>query len=400
MDRFVRVTPAKKPQVFSAPVRFYANEPAVAKIRACIADGGGAVVCVHGPSGSGKTFAVNHLARTAENVARVTAGDASTATLPVATELLDRLALSTSTLTVVDMVDVDSVIFKAITDRANAGMRFGSGCFVFVVTGCAVKSIEHCTHVEFSAAAVNTLVDLGRLHRRGVSLPLNTLVDLGKRARGNIRDFMISLEFSDVRDEFRGSKSLIHDMVCANVKYPKHPGGYIGQSVEDHGYSWGIIHENFLDAATLSVSCMADITDWMSTADTIDSLMYTTQQDLYDIFSLYAVVMPAIRINHALVETAMRPGSAWTKFSNYRMRSMRLRHLKHSSPAASRIDVDSVDLIIKYCTALKLDAVPILQSYRLQPHDLDLMNHFVSSNKLKPRLLSILKKKLNEKHPV
>jgi hypothetical protein len=154
----------------------------------------------------------------------------------------------------------------------------------------------------------------------------------------------------------------------------------------EHGYSWGIIHENYLDAPGVSIEKIADM---MSIADLKDEEMYNGYSS-GNIFSLFGIVMPAIDIAHSLDKSTMRPGSAWTKFNNYKMRFRRYNDLK----IRSGIDVDKLMVLSLHCKSNPNDAVAMLRHYGIESADVDMMNHISLINKIKPRVLQNIKNKL------
>ena len=109
------------------------------------------------------------------------------------------------------------------------------------------------------------------------------------------------------------------------------------------------------------------------------------------LFSMYGVVMPAIRIDHALTKNAMRPGSAWTKFSNYKMRLYKLRAMANRK-LPIKVNIDYVHTFQNY--NLHRPSVDLLRIYGLESADLDVMNHLCLKTKLKPKQLTNLKKEL------
>jgi hypothetical protein len=127
----------------------------------------------------------------------------------------------------------------------------------------------------------------------------------------------------------------------------------------------------------------------MSYADVKDDDIYSGYAHKA-IFSLFAVVLPSIEINHSLERSTMRPGSAWTKFNNYKMRYKRYNNLM----LKSKVDVDSLMVISQYCKSNPIGATPMLKYYGIEPADVDMMNHLSLINKMKPRVLQTIKAKL------
>jgi len=209
---------------------------------------------------------------------------------------------------------------------------------------------------------------------------------LVKKARGNIRNFLTDLDFTDSRDEFPNPRDLIVDLCCRGRSTDPH--SYIGHVIPEHGFSCGIIHENYLDAHRKNIF---EVAEWMSLADIQDETMYHGTALDTSLFSLFGVVAPAIVIDHTLDELR-RPGSAWTKYNNFKMREKRYSTMSKRH----MVDHDSIAVLNAYCVRDHPDVIEKLRSYDLQSADLDVMNHLalINKNKIKPRKLLELKKRL------
>jgi hypothetical protein len=249
-----------------------------------------------------------------------------------------------------------------------------------VVSDAMVENFE-CMHVE--PLSCDDLIKIGLLKHPGTDVEKLRLHAM--HAKGDVRTFLFRLnDFTDIRDMFKTPKDFVYDMTCKGGCLE--PRDYICKTVAEHGYSWGIIHENYVDAPGVDIASVADM---MSYADVKDDDIYNGYSHK-TIFSLFAVVLPAIEINHTLDRSTMRPGSAWTKFNNYKMRHKRYQKLE----LKSNINIDSLMVISQYCKSSPGEVIPMLKHYGIESADIDMMNHLLLINKIKPRVLQNIKSKL------
>ena len=61
-----------------------------------------------------------------------------------------------------------------------------------------------------------------------------------------------------------------------------------------------------------------------------------------------------------------------------------------------KVDIDSLTVLHQYCLKGHPEAISKLKSYGFESSDLDVMNHLMLSNKMKPRALLALKKKMKD----
>ena len=315
--------------------------------------------CLYGSTGVGKTFLLRH-ALVGINYVELTQD-------MLKSDFVSRV--KTMRIHVVADGDV------TITEPLSLGSTI-------IVSETMVENFE-CMHVE--PLDVDTLVTLGA--RKFPTYCTEKLRDHALESKGDVRTFLFRLsDFTHIRDMFKTPKDFVYDMVCTGGSLE--PRDYICKTVTEHGYSWGIIHENYVDAPGVDLARVADM---MSYADVKDDDIYNGYSHK-TIFSLFGVIFPAIDINHTLDRTVMRPGSAWTKFNNYKMRFRRYQALM----LRTGIDVDALMTISQYCKTLSSgDAVTnVLQTYGFESADVDMMNHICLINKIKPRVLQGIKTKL------
>jgi len=238
-----------------------------------------------------------------------------------------------------------------------------------------------CIRIE--PLSIQELVKLGCM--RFPTLGEDIVKQYAHECKGDVRTFLFLLQdFRCTKDTFKTPKDFVYDLVCMGGSLD--PISYVGKHVMEHGYSWGIVHENYIDAPNVD---LAKIADMMSIADLKDEEMYNGYSS-GNIFSLFGIVMPAIEINHSLDKSLMRPGSAWTKFNNYKMRYRRYNDLK----IRSGIDVDKLMVLSQYCKSTPTEVIPKLKHYGIESADVDMMNHLSVIHKIKPRVLQSIKSKL------
>lgn len=373
MDNFITTIKRTKKNIQN---NFVCNHEAVNTLQTAINNK--KTVNLYGQSGTGKTFLINLLLK--HKYIEITSDllRSKNSTL----DLLEKLHYSSSNV-VIDDLDCDLLGTKEIIELIIKGTRITNGCFIIVSR--FYKHINNCEEIELKKMSINQLVNLGRTSFPKKHLPM--IIDVAIKSRGNIRNFLTSLEFSNTKDIFKTPKQMVYDLTCSDVKYPETPDIYVCKRIHEHGYSWGIVHENYLDALNIE-NYYTEIADYMSIADTIDNKIYEGNWEYSEYFSLYGIVIPAIKINHKLHTENMRPGSSWTKYSNYKMRMSKFKAL---SKMKNRITIEHVYAIQSY---LLKDDISMALSYQLEPQDLDVINHLCIKNKLKPKNLLKLKARL------
>jgi hypothetical protein len=204
--------------------------------------------------------------------------------------------------------------------------------------------------------------------------------DIESGGATNIRTFLTDLDFSGDRDAFPTPKEFVTDLLCSN-KIDK--WSHAGHVVMEHGYSFGIVHENYLDAKGDPLR----LCEWMSLADTQDDYAKSAA-----FFSFLGIIAPSILLKGSLKPGDIRPGSSWTKFNNYKMRSKKFASMSRKIP----VDIDSLSVLNQYCVKGDSAAIDCLRAYGLTSSDLDVMNHLMMSKKMKPKVLAGFKKQLKD----
>ena len=315
--------------------------------------------CVYGAIGVGKTFLLEHVL---SNV--------------------NYIELSSETLKSDFLERIKNTCVHVLADDLEITEPLSLGSTILVSN----KPIENFNCMKIEPLALDYIIEIGI--RRFPKLGIPHITKCAVESKGNIRHFLFSLEnFNGKRDLFKSPKDLVYDLTCTDGDVD--PRDYIGKSVSEHGYSWGIIHENYPDLPSIDIAQMAE---YMSYADIKDVDIYNGYSHT-NIFSFFGIILPAISIDHQLKRDEMRPGSAWTKFNNYKMRFRRYQSMTNRKIKAT-VDVDSLMVISQYCKNDPNRVIDLLNVYGFESADIDMMNHISLTNKIKPRILQTIKNKL------
>ena len=361
MDRYIKIHTIKEKPIFIG------NQELVHSVQNIVDSN--EIVCIYGDSGVGKTFLVNHVLHGLKRVDYIQKDE----------ELLSRLKISDAHV-IIDDIEID----KSFVDYLKTGGRISNGSLIIIQR--SVAKVDFCNCIHFEHPTLETIVQIGK--DTFPTVPTNKLLSLAELSNGNIRNYLYSIDFSDVRDIFKTPKDFIYDLVCKNGD--EDPRDYIGDSINDHGYVWDVIHENYLDFQTINYPVVAE---YMSQSDVLDTKIYEGNWELIPLFSLVSTIIPAINLDHELKKDKMRPGSAWTKFGNFRMRSIKYKNL--SNRTKYKLDHDALYLIRTLTQKNPERALTVMKSYEFEPQDIDIMNHLSFFTKMKAREIQNLKKKLS-----
>ena len=258
--------------------------------------------CVCGPPGVGKTHMVNML-------------------------LNDKEWIETTKLTesechiVIDENKIDKNILEEIK-------KFGklSKLSTILITQDS-SNIDFCPIINVPKASVEYMLKIANSNN----------IELAQLCDGNIRNFLNSLEFKTLPDNFKEPKELVYELFCKQHNQDIEPWSILSTSISDHGYMWSIIHENSIDSPNWNHT----IADSMSLADVYDSALFSGNWDFMNYFVTEAIVRPSLQIEHTLDKSKMRAGSSWTKFNNYKMRRKKVQNM--------HLDIDSLHTIKELC---------------------------------------------------
>ena len=203
-----------------------------------------------------------------------------------------------------------------------------------------------------------------------------------EQCKGHIGNYFSYLEFSDDKDIFKSPKEIIEDLLCV-------PGTIdINETIHEHGHVWGSVHENYLGTDTDHYD---KIMDSLVHADLYDTELYKGEWDFMPYFVLNAIKIPKIYMKNLLEKDAIRPGSAWTKYGNQKMREQKIRSIQ----VRSHTNMKHHEFMLLREYAQKGD-VSMFSEYNLTPQDFDVMNHLGLHNKLKQREVTKIKKLIKD----
>lgn len=206
---------------------------------------------------------------------------------------------------------------------------------------------------------------------------------LAESCQGDLRAFLARvIHHSDAKDQFETPLEFVQVM----LSHPR-PIEYIHRAVHEHGYTLGVIQENYTDARRITIEECASIAESLSLADVYDETIY--KEGAWDTLMPYFVesgcVRPAVILASRLGAKKLRSGSVWSKFQNI---CMRLKKID-----STRLDRDALTVIRKY---IECEDFSILKDYPLDPSAIDILNH-LGTPKLRPKLVDQAKKLLREK---
>lgn len=354
MDAFVKVKKQKNIDIFGREV--------VSKTIRNIIDNN-ETLCIYGQIGVGKTFIIKQLLKGEIYV------DFDYKTN------LELLEMSNCHV-IIDNIDTEGLLWKQISEKK----KLSKGSTIIITN--SIKNVDFCDCIHIEPLSNKLQIELVSKEYPSV-VNHEFVLSCIHRARGNLRDLLLYVQNSDDKDIFMSPKDYVHKLLTEKGSYS------IGENVEDHGFSWGVVHENYIDAKNINHE---SIIHDLSLADVYDSKIYGGDWNLLPYFCHHGVIKPCIEIGGALNKECIRPGSSWTKFNNHKMRLSKMTGIKNRSK--SGIGVDEMCLLRDICLQDQDKAVEIMVSYGMLPQDIDVMNHITLLKKIKPKAVQSLKKKL------
>lgn len=342
------------------------------------------MICLYGKSGIGKTFLITQIiknSRINEISHDILRNKNDTC------DLLLKLKNTYSTI-LIDDLDTDYMGWKEIAEYIKKGNKISRGAFIIVSKH--INKIDFCDCIELLPYKNEQIIEIGNKIIKNKSK--EELLSKAIKCKGDIRVYLNSFEFDGERDLFFSPKDTIHNILCPSETKPS---SYIGRTIEDHGYSWGIVHSNYLQAKNISLETTCEISDCMSLADMYDSKLYHGDWELSPFFCHEGVTVPAIKLEQSLCRETMKPGCAWTKYNNMKMRLGKIKHIQNKN-LRSKMDISTLMCLRDYCIKEELNVIPRLKHYNFEYSDMDTLNHLALLNKIKPKLLLNIKKELKK----
>jgi len=331
MDAFVTCRPQKKEQ----PPTLHHKE--IEKLRQFVAEGRNVFIC--GATGTGKTFVVDSVLNPSNCV------EIQPDNVP------KKLYRNAKTYTLIDGYDVS---VKHLVDESAHRL---------VVTSTDVHMLPNFELIVMPRRSPDEIVTLA---------PGNH--EAAVKCKGNIRNFFDYLNRSDDKDTFKTSKEIVTELLCT-------PGPFdLSQTVHEHGHVCDVIHGNYLSVKS---EAHAEIAESLSLADTYDTRMYKGDWEFMPYYVASGIAVPKYHMGSQMNQESVRPGSAWTKYGNFKMRQQKLKNI--------RVGTEELGVIRQYAAAGDLGPAV---AYGIQPGDFDVMNHLALGNKMKPSEVTRIKKKL------
>ena len=340
MDKYVTTTVI--PDFNSIPGRKEISE----QIWKCIQSSNGNTVCIYGPPGCGKTFIVKQLLKDSY----------------VELEPEKIVKTNSTSASVIRNPQTDIIEFLKINGSINSGTT--------IIICENIKRIDFCNCFEIpylTETEINTLFP---------GYP-----DAARLCEGNMWNFEFYKQFTDRKDKFWTPKDYVYNIMTT------HQDSYIKDSIDEHGHTFGMLHENYLDTRGLTIEESADIIESMSLADIYDTLIYTQNWEYCNFFQIEGIARPANTIQGRFGKSTLRPGSCWTKTNNQKMRESKLKKFK---PVHH-------DKLIRILENLMISG-PQDNFYELTTSDIDVINHLKMSGKFKPSEILRLKKAVTSYH--
>lgn len=349
MDAFVKTTPQKK------DTRTTLHDLEIHRLRQFIHEGKNVFIC--GPTGSGKTFIVDSVLNISNSI-----------------ELHLEMFLKNNTLftetrahMLIDGYENSMHPFKQLVDKISDGGR-GS----LVVTSTDVHMLPNFELIVVPRRTPDAIASLAPENPRASQAAM--------KCNGNIQNFFDYLAYSDTKDVFKTSKEIVADILCT-------PGPFdFSQTIHEHGHVCDVIHGNYLSTKGCDVP---NIMESLSIADTYDTLMYKGEWDFMPYYICSGIATPKYHMGSTLQPDALKAGSAWTKYGNYKMRQQKLKNIQCNH--STLLGIEELAVIRMHAASGNLEP---LVDYKLAPSDFDVMNHLALGNKMKPNEVMRVKKKM------
>jgi GTPase SAR1 family protein len=340
--------------------------------------------CIYGQSGVGKTFLIKEILKNFQTIELTHEILRS----KIATHEFLSLSKHSRAIVLVDEIDSDYQGWKELVEFIKKGNNISKGAFIIITKPRYI--VGFCENICIPPLKVDEIIELGR--QKYPNKTIEFIKTRAEKSKGNLRTFFYSFDFSDTADILLSPKETVHNLLCPSEFKPN---DYIGKTIEDHGYSWGIVHENYPRSRILTMEDAASISENMSIADMYDNSLYNGEWELNKFFYHEAIIHPCIKLKQSLCRETLNPGSAWTKYNNMRMRMGKVKYIKQKQ-IYNKITIGTLMLIKDKCIQLNLNVIPLLRMYKLASQDMDVINHLALETKIKPKLLNNIKKELRK----
>jgi len=348
----------------------------------------GNVCVVHGPSGCGKSFTSRLLL---ENYQFVEFTSDILKSKPETTDFIERVE-GTSSVWFFDDVDISQPGWKIAAEYIKNPRQIMGPVVIVTRHRDKIQSFVEGVAIEMTPPSMNELMKFKKKISKISDLKFLKFWD-----GSNIRNFITSLKMytrfgfaPDKPDKFYSTTESVDELICEGGDgYKK----FIGKGIEEHGHTQDLIFSNYTSD---SIEECAKITESFSRADKYDNAMYAGNWDFLPYFTLEACVIPSKYIKNKVKKNEMKPGSAWTKCYNMKMRSKQLSNFISRNPGAS-LDFESLNYFSNILQNVTNDEfLSTVRSYDFQSCDVDLMKHISLKTELRGRRLINIKKALKQ----
>jgi hypothetical protein len=376
MDKFLIIKKEKKYDIFA---REKDVEQIVTKIK------NNETFCIHGNSGVGKTFLIQEVLK---NFLFIELNHTTLRSRADTNDFLETFK-SRDTHLLIDDIDTDFLGWKELIEKIKNGVKISNGSLILIFKNN--EKVSFLDSIQLEPLSKNKIIELGQ--KKFPKKNIDEIITNANKCKGNLRSFFYFFDFPDEQDLLLSPKDFVHTLLSpGDIK----PTKFIGQGVDEHGYSWNIVHENYPRAKDIDLASVERISDCMSIADIYDNRIYNGDWQVFDFFCHEGIIHPSVIVGQRLLRETINPGSAWTKFNNMKMRMSKLKDL-NGRQKKNKIKNDEMMLIKTYCEHSPSDEIlSLLFSYKFKPPDLDLMNHLAIKNKLKAKALNNIKKELRK----
>ena len=270
-------------------------------------------------------------------------------------DFLEKIKNTFSTI-FIDEFETDCSGWKEIVEYMKTHTRINKGALVIILKN--IKKIDFCDCIYLQPYSVETIVEIGKEKFKNKNE--NEILLGAEKCNGNLNIFLNSFQFNGKRDILLSPKDVVHNLLCSGET---NPSDFIGKYLDEHGYSWGIVHENYPRAKNVTMETVQEISESMSLADVYDNKLYYGDWDLNPYFCQEAIIGPSIKLKKSLYRESMNPGSAWTKYNNMKMRMGKIKQMRHRN---KHFKLDNIDILMSLqnkCIEMEMDIVSILKYY-------------------------------------